>query len=390
MLRYSLCAIHLSALLFAAGTAMAETDSVQYHYASRTSGEAVATDNVSATSANAAATASCSDCGCTTGGCASCGDCGCASSCDCGCKSCCDCGCKSCCENFCKDCCCDCRPTWTVKAGALIMQRSAPQPNILIQDTVTGATVANARNYNFNWDGGVDISAIRRFGDNALEVRYFGIDGWRATQEFTTPGIWNFPTNPPLFGLGVADIESVYTSRLYNAEINLRHNVNDRIQLLAGFRWLELHENLNFNADFGGNQAVITENTDNHLYGGQLGADMRLWNRGGPFSIDGVFKAGVYGNSSDNTFGVNQAIGPAFGAGQAKGQVAFVGEIGLTAVYQWSDHIALRGGYQVLWVDGVSLASDQLPAIDVVNASGIDTTGDAFYHGAMMSVDFTW
>jgi hypothetical protein len=373
MLRYSLCAT----LLFAAGTALADS-SVQYRY-----GEAAATDNVSATSTSTAGTATASDCACTTGGCASCNDCSCASSCDC--------GCKSCCENFGKDCGCDCKPCWTVKAGALIMQRSAPQPNVLIQNTVTGGAVADARNYNFNWDGGLDISAIRRFGDNkALEVRYFGIDGWRATQEFTTPGIWNFPTNPPLFGLGVADITSVYTSRIYSTEINVRRDVNDRIQVLAGFRWLELHENLQFNADFGGNQAVITDNTDNHLYGGQLGADMRLWNRGGPFSIDGVFKAGIYGNSSDNTFGVTQAIGPAFGAGQDKGQVAFVGEIGLTAVYQWTDHIALRGGYQLLWVDGVSLASDQLKAIDVINASGIDTTGDAFYHGAMMSVDFTW
>src|SRR4051812_4984121 len=104
MLRYSFCAT----LLFAAGTAMAQSDSVQYHYAA--AGQAVATD-VSATSAG---TATASDCSATTGGCASCNDCSCVSSCDC--------GCKSCCENFCKDCCCDCRPTWTVKAGALIMQ----------------------------------------------------------------------------------------------------------------------------------------------------------------------------------------------------------------------------------------------------------------------------
>ena len=48
----------------------------------------------------------------------------------------------------------------------LIMQRSAPQPNVLIQDTVTGARLARARNYNFNWDGGLDFQRSVRFGDN--------------------------------------------------------------------------------------------------------------------------------------------------------------------------------------------------------------------------------
>src|SRR5689334_15261502 len=65
MLRFSLCAT----LLFAAGTAMADS-SVQYRY-----GEATATDNVSATSTSTAGTATASDCSCTTGGCASCNDC---------------------------------------------------------------------------------------------------------------------------------------------------------------------------------------------------------------------------------------------------------------------------------------------------------------------------
>ena len=72
------------------------------------------------------------------------------------------------------------------------------------------------------------------------------------------------------------------------------------------------------------------------------------------------------------------------------GQVSFVGEIGLTGVYQWTDHIAFRGGYQVLWVEGIAVASDQLTAVDVLSASGINTDGGIFYHGALASIDFTW
>lgn len=303
----------------------------------------------------------------------------------------CDGGCADCCRHTCFDNCCYCQPLWTVKAGFVYLNRATPSPSTLIENTVTGAPVATAQNYNFNWAAGLDISALRALGDDrALEVRYFGIDGWRATQNFVTPPIWNFPTDPPLFGLGVANVASVYTSRLYSTEINLRQRYSDRLSWLMGFRWVQVHENLNFNADFGGNQAVVTSNTDNNLYGGQIGADWRVYDRGGPFHIDSIFKAGVFGNNANNAFGVTQQIGPAFGAGQTKGQVAFVGEIGVTGVYQWSEHVALRGGYQVLWLQGIAVASQQLSAIDVLSANGISTGGGIFYHGAIASIDFTW
>jgi hypothetical protein len=321
------------------------------------------------------------------------GGCGCAAATDCGCGNGCDCGCADCCKGTCFDNCCNCcQPLWTVKAGIVYLDRTNPRPSVLVEDTVTGDPLALAQNYNFNWNAGLDISLIRSLGDGdkAFELRYFGIDGWQATQDFTTSPIWNFPTDPPLFGLGVANIHSVYTSRLYSTEANLRFRRSDRFQWLLGFRWVQVHENLTFDADFGGNQAVIADNVDNNLYGGQIGFDWRVYDRGGPFKIDSVFKAGIFGNSADNTFNVTQEIGPAFGAGQSRGQVSFVGEIGLTGVYQWTDNIAFRGGYQVLWVEGIAVASDQLQAVDVLNASGIDTTGGIFYHGALASIDFTW
>src|SRR5262245_7231129 len=155
------------------------------------------------------------------------GGCGCANS--CGCAN--NCGCADCCKGTCFDGCCSkycnccCQPLWTIKAGIVYLDRTNPRPAVLVEDTVTGDPLALAQNFNFNWNAGVDVSAIRTLGGgcNALEVRYFGIDGWQATQDFTTSPIWNFPTDPPLFGLGVANIHSVYTSRLYSTEVNLRH-----------------------------------------------------------------------------------------------------------------------------------------------------------------------
>jgi hypothetical protein len=73
-----------------------------------------------------------------------------------------------------------------------------------------------------------------------------------------------------------------------------------------------------------------------------------------------------------------------------RGDVTFVGEIGVTGAYQWTEHLAIRGGYQLLWIQGVAVASDQIPVVDVFAQTGLNTNGNVFYHGALMSLDLTW
>ena len=48
------------------------------------------------------------------------------------------------------------------------------------------------------------------------------------------------------------------------------------------------------------------------------------------------------------------------------------------------------GLYRLLWVDGVALATDQMAASDFLFASGINATGDAFYHGAFVGLQYGW
>lgn len=295
------------------------------------------------------------------------------------------------CGSCCDLCSCGCGPLWTVKVGAVYMTRATASPGVLIEDFNTGAPLLSAQDFNFNWAAGPDISISRALGGySSFEARYFNIDGWQAQQAFTTPGFWNFVTEPPLVGVGVADLTATYASHIDSLELNFRQQAYDRLAWLVGFRWVQLNEDLSFDADFSGNRSLVVTDTNNHLYGGQIGLDWRIFDRGGPFAIESVFKAGVFGNSANNHFTLAQDIGPAFRASDSNGQVAFVGEIGVTGVYQWTDHIALRGGYQLLWLEGIAVASDQLAVTDVLTESGIDTRGGVFYHGALMSVDVTW
>jgi len=68
-----------------------------------------------------------------------------------------------------------------------------------------------------------------------------------------------------------------------------------------------------------------------------------------------------------------------------------VGELGLNAVYQVNEHFSLMAGYQLAWIEGVALASEQIAVSDpFAGIGGIDITGSPFYHGFTAAAEFRW
>ena len=106
-----------------------------------------------------------------------------------------------------------------------------------------------------------------------------------------------------------------YNSRLYNAELNRRWNLCRRVTLLAGFRWVNLSEELEGilapPGTFGAGTFWDTH-TQNNLFGLQIGADATLFERG-RFSIDGVLKVGIFDNHVDETTSVRMDTDPVQG-----------------------------------------------------------------------------
>jgi hypothetical protein len=256
-------------------------------------------------------------------------------------------------------------PLWTIQAGAIILHRSDASDDNPIAQLNGGDTPS------FGWAGGPDISVARRLGScNSLEMRYFGALEWEIEDSLSA---------------GPASLSANYSSRLNSTELNWRRRSSDCLTWLAGFRWIELHEDLNLATDVPIIPISIDVNTnvDNHLYGGQLGVDVSLWNRASPLSVNGVLKGGVYGNFADRDLALIFNGVPVVGVEDDDSDVAFVGDIGIAAAYPLSDHVALRGGYQLLWIDGVALADEQ-------DSQDFDTSGDVFYHGALVGLELTW
>lgn len=301
-------------------------------------------------------------------------------------------GCADDCDSGCADLCTSlCAPTWKVRAGAAILTRSRPDQVILARPLGGLFQISGGEDFDFGYAGGPDISIERRIGDgpNSIEARFLGGLEWNAPYAYGATGdIQIGPINIPL----AFDVNANYQSKLNSTEINWRHQRSERVTWLTGFRIIELHEELGYDVDFiVPNLTGVNWNTDNHLYGAQVGADVQMWRLGAPLSVNGLFKAGIYGNDADNDFTFDVLGTPIVDGGASDTPVAFVGEIGVATTYQVTQHFALRGGYQLLWISEVALASDQAQlALNTGDVDTINSSGDLFYHGALVGGEFTW
>jgi hypothetical protein len=229
----------------------------------------------------------------------------------------------------------------------------------------------NSNDFALGFAAGPRLSLIRQTQCYDYEVLYFGIDGWSDAR--LIPQSLN-SASALLFD---------WSSRLYNVELNMRWNPCCQVTMLAGFRFAQLRE------DFFAGRVLDSEfllpvgdiKTNNNLYGFQIGADARLWQRG-CFSINGLSKAGIYGNHAEQTSVFTQEPGPSWAS---TNHTAFIGELGLQARYQVSQRLALRAGYELLWLDGVAIAPAQLD-----NIYGIDSKATVFYHGATAGLEFSF
>ncbi|WP_425613425.1 BBP7 family outer membrane beta-barrel protein [Anatilimnocola sp. NA78] len=280
-------------------------------------------------------------------------------------------------------CYCSCVPTWTFRAEALLWNRSGGADVPL----VTAPVAISSGDLDTGWAAGPRLTAIRHgiFGSCwDAEVSYFGIDGWNGTANLAD--IDNFQTTPVTNIVGVAPGTIAYTSSLHSAEFNLRRAHSDWVTWLVGFRAVQVGERLNLNA--GG--ATISTDTINHLYGAQLGLDLRFLDCG-TWYVNGLGKAGIYGNTADQvtrTAGVGGALPFVTSGGN---QTSFVGEVGLNAGYRLTDRFSLLAGYSVVWVDGVALAPDQLAGTNVTTGvSAINANGSLVYHGFNFGLEYGW
>jgi hypothetical protein len=275
---------------------------------------------------------------------------------------------------------------WNASADALIMTRSGGKTSSLLLNAGTGGELFNAKDFIFPWSVGPRVSVVAEdiLCGCDVEASYFGMDGWSAEKSVIAPAAG---AQFMVFGQSAATIPAgssinyYYVSRLHNAEINVRHQIWECLDFLMGFRYVELHEVL---ASTVNTTDYLNDNVDNHLYGGQIGMNAQFvcTDR---ISIEGVLKAGVFGENSDITM---QVLNRSLLSGQVD-HTAALGEVGLIGIFQITDRLSARLGYQAMWLDGIAIAGDQVENLNPSNPKPY-MGGTLFYHGAMAGFEFVF
>ena len=289
---------------------------------------------------------------------------------------------------------------WEAKLGFVYLQRSG----LPSQELARGLGSApqpflDADQFSFDFEGGPDLTIVRHGDDSDIEFRWFQVHDSIAK----TPTIGRDSTGfgfPFRVLLGVPgsedgiDLSAGYRSQMSSFELNLKRPIGDWISVFGGFRFVELNELLSYSSTpVGGEPLPMFVRSFNDLYGFQLGSDIMLLDRGGPFKLVATGKAGIYANYARNQ--ADQGVMDSDDVDSASTcEGAFLGEIGLNCTYQITPRLAARVGYEVMWINGVALASQQQPRLvpvqeeHVHGSPSVAAEGTAFYHGVAAGLDF--
>jgi len=243
--------------------------------------------------------------------------------------------------------------------------------------------------------------------DFGLQIGYEGINDYHATALFSQPIV-----------LG-GDVRSFdYQTTFNSLEINVLRRTTAPTKLFAGFRYIQVDEDFTDALTEGksvpppsdpAGTFSFTDTKDifkleNRLIGVQLGALRDAWALNKWLTIEPFGNGGVYYNNfkreelqdTVNTTIVGQNDGSngspvssgstnvnfvQFGTSRDFSDIAFVGEVGVNAVFRVNQCVALRGGYQALVMDGVG------EGIDAFFEPGLNGS-TVLYHGARFGVEY--
>jgi len=275
---------------------------------------------------------------------------------------------------------------WEVSAGAIFLNRDASYENAFVFDDSDEVVIGESA-IETGTQSGLDINVTRNLSDStSVHTRFFFVDEWTASASspLTNGG---FVGGSAIAGdIGFTQVDAVLTSDLYSGEINLVRQRNAWLKLLAGFRWLSIDESASaifFNGPT--REGEYAGTVDNDLFGFQIGADALLVDRG-RFNVNTIVKGGLYGINTETDGRYENGVSATLN--DSESGIAFVGEVGVNCNYQLTNNIWITGGYQLLWVNGIGVLTEQYDNVNWVNGSGIDTDGSALYHGAVVSMTF--
>jgi hypothetical protein len=193
------------------------------------------------------------------------------------------------------------------------------------------------------------------------------------------------------------------TSDLQSFELNYRRRIGMicgplETSMMFGARYFNIRELLDFITVADAPAPTtnwVNVRTRNHLIGAQVGG-LAAYRVSDKMWFEGDVKLGLYQNSaSQNTlYQVTTPAGVAnFPTSAHRGSVAVVGDFDFTAKARLTRNLSMHVGYQLLAVDGLALARDNMQEDLPLLALGpgvVRDNGFVMYHGPHLGGVISW
>jgi len=327
-------------------------------------------------------------------------------------------------------------PRWTISAEAIVLERIGGVNRTLVErvpgtvpffatSIAPGTEAFNSNQFQQGFSPGLKIGLMYH-GDSgySVELSYFNIFDQSATKAIgpDNPADWLVMRAPGTFwqtqDFPYQAMAWTAATNLHSAEVNGRIDLSHRITMLAGFRWLQLDDNLQGTltpVDVtaptwkktcpGCNLFQITPDgpagnyppfwntgTTNNLYGVQIGVDGKILELG-RFSLDGLIKIGLFDNNAEQSTGVRlQKV--VYPSTAATNRVAFASEASLQLKYRLINGLALKAGYEALWLAGVALAPGQIQETFTIPSNvlalGVNRGSSVLFQGATFGLEYSF
>ena len=309
-----------------------------------------------------------------------------------------------------------CLPRWFSGASGLVMTRTLP-PGVATSRIGT-QSVLFTNNAAATWPGGVDLHVGRRFGDqhkHAFEAIYWGVYNLGSSGQVSS-ATNSIAATPTVVGVTLGGIDAnLLLSTAGSQQISRSDLVNDvefnwiyapqsrgtlidsrqrRISLawLAGFRFFQLQDQLIFQSTSSSGSILLNLETNNLLYGGQLGAQCD-WNFLPTMRFAIVPKFMLAGNSiaSNGSLGSTSGVpatetltGAAMLSQSKLGTFSYLGSLDTGVAWDINPRWTISAGYRIVGVGHVALADQSWPTVidTPTSLSSINSTGSSLIHGA--------
>jgi hypothetical protein len=302
------------------------------------------------------------------------------------------------------------------------MGRSRPNVFSTTFETSPANPLLNTQDAGANWTGGWQITAGYMCcgpcgGGPGLGFTYWGLGdmpGFAQLDSATNSLNTTINVSDPSTGSGDVEIGGVAAGTFFNNSASHRISRNDRVDNFeanlyfgtwnlgrwtiapfAGFRYFRFDERLSFGGlasggTWGGNggadEAYLSFQNVNNLYGGQVGTYTNFWvtDRFGLFLGP---KVGLFGNQMSGRTLLYSGDGTTAGDISAhKNDFSVMGEIDTGMTFFLRPNLFTYLGYRVVGVTNVALGDNQfLPyLIDTQGFGEVKQSGSLILHGVMM------